>query len=1073
MKKKSILLLSLVAFSLLGCNEVKSSDTTTPSSSSPSTEKSESTGAVSTASTPISQDTTSDVDSSSSSESTSESTSEDVTALWPDTVKDSMREHLGGQVVPYVNMGLSPSKINTPTWEVGTSTLTVMGGVIDTGLTETQLSDAKDIYEKASWTATVDNGVMTAVNAAGDITVKYYADDGIVYLDCTYKEVFDPDAASAFPADLIAEMNTYLGNHASDVPYVYLGTANPQGTVGEGTYTITGGEWNDDIILLATTAYSKANKLIADEAYRWSCYSSSESNTSYFIATVTLSDGTKLKVTITSERLSEYSTRMLAKMIIAYTPPFVPTDTGSWRKDISNVFTNTFDGHAIPWFYTGSEAYLNYSSDSVATIQGTTGTWDDQIFTLAKAAVDKENESITVDANKWTYTSSDNGSSSGLAMWTFTRTCEDGCILKFTVENYSTNENYGNKALIYVYYTKKYSAPINSGWSDDTKAAIKTYLDDAEIPYVYLGTTSETAAWDKSSSTLTITGSTFYETVLNGAASVFTSAAGWTSDGVKTVTEEGLWGSVLTYKNFVATKVVDATLGSKLIVTVDSSAHYTNGQGGNCVMKIKYEKPYTVPTGVTDWDDDIVKPFLKEHLAGHTIPWIYLNMDSADITTGYSKWTGTYLVGGDWDTGIITHATTQLTADKWSDITPNSDNTSLTASKTEDDGCYISLRLYKTNMGKARIDLYFTEAFSTLTTSWDDSVIADMKTCLNNNVIPFVQLGSPNLTTSPNKKKNYITIYSTVWSDTATSAAKTALADAGWETLMNEYDSDYKDQLNAFKINDDGSALYLCLRDTGGAELNVYYFAAETLAADKKSDWSDDEKTYLNKLTDSHASYVPYIYMGEGSYTLGTDDDVITGTLLSPISVLKYYTTLKAAGYTKFGFKVSNSATKLMAGYTDSDSNEVYLEVGNGYDNSGNKVNSLTVSFKSVYNPPSAENSKWSDTVTSKITEALGEGETLPYVYLGSSNPKAKLTTSGDESVLDIYSNAWNDAIVDSAYTAFSSSSDGWTVVKDLYDNQVIASRKTTGGKILKVVVYKEVSSESSLEAAHLKVFIK
>ncbi len=1060
MKKKSVLLLSLVAFSLLGCGEVKSDDKDSSASSSPVTDKiSDSDSSASTE--PVSSD-------SSASESSGSESSSEAEVLWPEDVQASMREHLDNRVVPYISLGISPSKINTPTWDAATTTLTIMGGTIEGDLSESQLTEAATVYNAASWTANVVDSTMVATNADGDLTVTFYADDGIIYLDVTYDELFDPDKASAYPSSLISDMDANLGNHAADIPFVYLGTANPTGEAGNGTYVITGGVWNSDVISLATLAFTNANKSIENAENHWSFSSSSEGSVSTFVASATLSDDTKLKVTISSVKYSDTSSKMITRMVISYTPPFVPTTTGSWSKDISNVFAKTFDGHSIPWFYTGCQAYLDYNSDNVATILGTVGTWNEQIFDLAKAAVDKENETITVEANKWTYTNSDTASSSGAAMWTFTRTCEDGCLIKFTVENYSTNENYGNKALIYVYYTKKYSAPDKSDWTDATKELINTNLGGATIPYLYLNTTSESASWDDASSTLTITGATFYETVFNGAASVFSTSDGWTGE-LKTVTET-VWGSEITYKIYETTKVLDATKGTKLIVTVDSTGHYKTGQAGNCVMTIQYVKPYEVPAGVTDWNDELTS-FLKSNLAGHTVPFIYLNMPFDGLTTGSSKWTGTYIIGGAWDDGIFTHANTQLTADGWSDIETDTSNVRLTATKTEDDGCVIYLRLYKTNTGSARLEFSITEHFSDINTAWTEEAIYDMQLCLGGNTIPFIQLGSPNLTCSANRKKNYLSIMTSVWSETATANAKTALDAAGWVTLMNEYDSSYTDQLNAFKLNADGSALYLSLKDDGGAYLTIYYYSAETLAADHKTDWSDTEKAYLNKVTENHSSYVPYLYMGDGAYTTRDSEDKVVGTTLSPISVLKYYSTLKSAGYSKFGFSVSTSGVKLMAGYTDNDSNEVYLEVGYDYDDDGERVTSLTVSYKSVFTIPSAEDSKWSDSITAKVTSLLGEGETLPYVYLGTMNPKA--TLSSDGSKLEIYSNAWDDRIVDLAYTAFSTSSDEWTVVKDLYDNQVIASRKTTSGKIIKVVVSKHTADGSSLESAYIEVYVK
>ncbi len=1072
MKKRNLILLSLISLSLVGCNDTSSTKKSTTYETSEKVSKKDSTSTKndSTKTSETSKDSTTG-SMSKSDESTSKSTTIDEDdSLWPDIVKDTMKQYLDNRILPYINLGLSPSKITTPTWDAASSTLTIMGGTT-LALSQTQLNDAKDTYEKASWEVTLDEDSMTAINSEKDITVKYFVSDEIIYLEATYKEQFNPSSASTYPNDLLTDMNANLGNHALDIPFVYLGTKYPVGEALEGTYTITGGEWDDEIINLATTAFNNANKSISNEENRWTYSSKSESGKSSFNASVQLQDDTKFKISITEVNYSETSSKMIAKMIITYTPPFIPTTVGSWSTDIQNVFTNNFHNHSIPWFYIGSQAYLNYSSEKVATILGTTGTWNDQIFSLAKDACDRENKTITSVDNKWTYSSNSTGSNIGLEIWTFTRTLEDGCLLKFTIENYSTNETYGNKALIYVYYTSKYQAPVNADWSTSTKANINSHLENAEIPYLYLGTTSETSSWDESTSTLTITGSDFYETIFAGAKSVFTSDLGWTGE-IKTVTDTNVFGQEYSWTVFEASKIIDSTIGTKLIITVDSTYHYSNMQAGNCILKIKYDKPFTIPSDNTSWDDT-TSSFLKANLAGHTIPWIYLN--SSSISTSYSKWTKVVsLTGGEWDDGILSHANSVLSNNNFENITLDNDNSNITGTITEDDGCQISVKVFKDNSSKAKIEIRIVEAWSTINTSWSDSIENDMKDCLNNNTIPFIQLGSPSLTVSnKNISNNYITITSNVWSDTATSDAKTVLDNTeGWNTLMNVYDKSYQDQLNAFKLNADGSAIYLSLYKTNtGAQLYVSYYGAETISSDAKSGWNTKEENFLTEITEGHSSYVPYLYMGENDYSLDEDNNQILGTSHSPISILKYYLKLKSIGYTSFGFKFSSSYSKLMAGYKDSEGNEIYLETDFTYDESGNKITSLTISYKSSFNIPNAENSKWKDNVKNQISNYLGEDETIPYIYLGTMNPKTSLAS--DNSKLEIYSNVWYDEIIDLAYQAFTSSSDSWTVVKDLYDNQVIASRKTSDNKVIKVVVKKHIDDSTNLESAYIEIYCK
>ncbi len=970
MKTKNILLLSLVSLALVGCgknsdtsvNSTKASDapissktSTAPQSSEKKdstiskdseTSSSASTGGSSTSSSGITTST---------SESASESVSTDIysTTLWPTAVVDAMLLHLGNRIVPYVDLGISTSKLN-PDWDNDTDTLTILGGLMTGGLSDTRINTAKDDYEDEGWTVTIKDNSLTAVNADGDLTVKYYTEDDLCYFTVKYAEAFDPTKASSWPTDLMNEMNTNMNNHGADIPFVYLGTVAPSGSFADGSFTIEGGAWDDQITSLAETAFTAANTSITDEAYKWTFSTGTNYYGTTFKASVTLADGTVLKVSIEAPS-TYYSTKRVSKMVINYKEPFVAPATGSWPTEISDVFNTDFDGHSIPWFYTGGtpSLYSHASGSSNATIYGVTGSWDDQIYTLCQTAIDNENATITDDANKWT--SSSETLTSGIKKVTYVREFADECSLKFTIENYSTSQN---KAEIHVYYTPKFVVPSTQGdWEQSIKDMFTADFGGHAIPWFYTGGTTSIYTHTSGSSTATLCGqdSTWNDKILTLAQAAFEAEnTSITDDANKwklTVNTTYSYGQEYNFERTFEDNC-------KMSVAVRNYSSYSN----KAEIKITYTPAFVVPT-TGDWSTEIKQVFTD--FDGHSIPWFYMG-GNPSLKYYYTGDTYANIDAPDntWDDQILTlaqtaceneNATISDDANKWVCTLASS---KLTCTRLFEDGCTIKFTVanYSTYYNYARVTInYQAKLVVPATGSWNTSISDVFTNKFDGHAMPWFYAGcDPTLSSSTDYTA---TIYGTsgTWNDQILSLAETA--------CENE---------NATITND----------------ANKWVKSTET--------------TYY-------------------------------GTKLIETRTFEDGCTLK---FTVENYGTSSNKAEIHVYYTPS----------------------------LIY--PTGDEAQWSDTVKTKLESFLGTGETIPWIYLNAA--KDKVTNSYDgSSEKDFKGGAWDDKLIDYAITELTNANEGWSCLKNTYDNQMVAVRTTAAGKNIKLVL------KSSSNVALLEVYCK
>lgn len=956
MKKKNLLLLSLVALSLTGCFENSTSKNTATSTTPTSTQQ-----------TSVTPSDTSKKDTT----STSGTPASDTTILtdtvdtskWPTAVINSMIKYLDNTLLPYIDLGITiPANVYAD-WDTSCDTLKIRGGISDAALTADALNNAVSTYKSYGWNASSDGTKMTATNKAGNITVTYYNGDGYNRLDAKYDEPFDATKLTAWSQEILDSMNENMGNHGADVPFVYLGTVNPtyEWDSDHSTFIVTGGYWDDRIVDLAIAAFKAANNSITNEDNKWTYEDSTNTYGRTFNATIKLADKSKLSVSIEAP-YTDATTIKKCDMHIVYTKPFAPT-TGDmeWDSEVTDAFEEYFDGHSVPYFYIGTTDFdVSSTNPSYVRFYGLDDdTWDDQVFDECIDALTKDNVGVAT-ANQWTWKYDTHESDDSLQQLVCTKEFEDGCSISFIVRNISSSQN---RAEVFIQYEKGYIGTATN-WENDTLTCINSYLDGNTIPYVWLGMGEdeyEYASWDSSKNTLTVRGASYFKKLLTGAESVYASHTDWTG-GIVTKTGTNWDESTYSYQVFEAEKVLDATTGKKLTVTIGASFYnkQTGEPSDDCQMTVAYYKPYIVPTGDdAKWDSNTKEEIIdnEKYLYGHSdkVPYVYLNSSNI-YNDSYGNAGEIYLVGGPWDDKVLDHAVSQLQAAGYADAAivtdeDDEDNKKVTGTLTLDDGCKLTITVSKDFNDCIEMDVVLTQNYkATTASSWSTDVASAMTTAIGEE-LPYFDLGATHVSVNPNGDyEGQFKIETGVWDDAILDSAYTALKAGGWTVCKNNY-SDSDKKVVAYKKATDGTYLGMYVQEESGSTgLYAYKMVDnDTTTTHTKSEWSESDLTYIKGKVGEDTSMVPFLYMGESDYVLsgGRFGQTWGGDVYSLDAIIKYYETLVSIGYQKVTLNITKSAFNIKASYTDDAGNVTSITVMTGSGGSYTSVSKpvFTVSY--------------------------------------------------------------------------------------------------------------------------------
>jgi uncharacterized protein YkuJ len=840
------------------------------------------------------------------------------------------------------------------------------------------------------------------------------------------------------------------------LPYVYLGTAAPTASVNSSSniLKISGGVWNDQVLTLAHTAFAASADgwTVSDLAADATTLTATKEFTDFALSAVVKSSGWSYKIAVIEVTYTE-----------AFNPANVPA---AWPTEIMDHFTNDFGGDSVPVFYMGTKnPTLGYTYPQETDIKG--GAWDDRIVGLATTALE---------ADGWNVFSGKALSSLGynppsLTAW---KIFDNGSVLRLKLYKY-----WDDNALLEVYYTQAPTLPTETAWEADTLTSIKAALGGNEVPFLAsLGQADPSTSVDYSRHILSLDGSNkLSPKVVEDIKTDLEKEQDSEGKKVWTVTTtKAPYGEALS-----ATKTVS---NGTLTISIDAPTYISTYS--SISMKVHFAETFKKPTETSDkvWPDD-VKTVMTTNLSGYTIPYTYLGTmyPHAQYSSSYSS---VVITGGTWNDSLYTDVAADMKASTDWNFVQGDDTTDDKGVKTihlvgenKTSGDKMQVEFTKDSNGTPILTLTFFEKFEEPTEAadkqWSTTIQSDMTTKLGLTVLPYVYLGtkSPKETAQGSAQ---LTIEGGFWDDRIIDIAQKAFdadvtTDADgkttkkkWETTVEQ--GSYSKVFGALQQLADGSLIRVVIRSNsstnGKAVLYAYYSKKDT--ATTLTDWDDDEKSdFTDAVGADNVANLPFVDLGSGSYYSSSSTYNLPYAYVyssqssysgsrSDANLYAAYKTYIEAGYSLVSMTINTGyyGPTYMVSKAVTGGALYVLFMANS---SGNR---MYVSYVPTFSAPTAENAKWDDKTKAVFDKSfssatLGEEFSVPYVYLGKSDPRTTNSTSSGYTTVTVTGGAWNDTIFTEAETAFPSSA-GWSFVYDYsnsyYGKTFVTTKKVKNGYV-------------------------
>ncbi len=598
------------------------------------------------------------------------------------------------------------------------------------------------------------------------------------------------------------------------------------------------------------------------------------------------------------------------------------------------------------------------------------------------------------------------------------------------------------------------------------KSEMKAHFDNQVIPFVDLGS-DVTASYktDKYFYRISATG-TLDATLISTIKATFTTA-GYTT---KSETSSSLR--------------MDHASGFSLRIT----------QGTNTLiyMDIMYFEPYD-KTSVTTYSDQKAYTDLLASAHCENIPFIYLGSKKVTAT---SDSTGHFLTGGRAsDTFLadvkasLDKANESLTApDTW-DIVKESKDGSYYYKATRTD--YLNnitiLRISTTSIGVdldgkdlSLCTMQLSYSPAVIPTDWTDAVKEEMKDELDDQTVPFLNIGTLQDDGYGSKfcyKKdsasgmNFYRMIGKGYTldQTRVNSYETALTAEGYTTKSKDANS----------LISENATTGISIRITADATLaktiylDVQYY--EPYNKTGVTSYGDDVDDMISMFD---VDDVPFIYLGTKKASFATSDDTyyIKGGKASSTFFDDAKASLAAVNASKTEesqkWTVTDETDATIGAYvkavrTNSDSStdtmKIYTITGEGKDFSGNEIKICALGLEHKDATVPAPTGTWSSTIKDMFTSKLG-GHAIPYLDLKSDYNKPTFNSNTGTMTIQALSqstNTWQDIILDSSESAFKCDTNRtdvatgttWNVTKDKANHKLAASISFTDGYSMNVEV--------------------
>ncbi len=386
-------------------------------------------------------------------------------------------------------------------------------------------------------------------------------------------------------------------------------------------------------------------------------------------------------------------------------------------------------------------------------------------------------------------------------------------------------------------------------------------------------------------------------------------------------------------------------------------------------------------------------------------------------------------------------------------------------------------------------------------TDWTDAVKEEMKDELDDQTVPFLNIGTLQDDGYGSKfcyKKdsasgmNFYRMIGKGYTldQTRVNSYETALTAEGYTTKSKDADS----------LISENATTGISIRITADATLAKtiyldvqYYEPYNKTGVTSYGDDVDDMMEYIFE----GVSDVPFIYLGTKKASFATSDDTyyIKGGKASSTFFDDAKASLAAVNANKTEesqkWTVTDETDATIGAYvkavrTNSDSStdtmKIYTITGEGKDFSGNDIKICALGLE--HNVP-APTGNWSKNIKDMFTSKLG-GHAIPYLDLKSDYNKATFM-NGTMTIqaLSQSTNTWQDIILDSSESAFKcdtsrtdvAAGTTWNVTKDKANHKLTASISFTDGYSMNVEVARVQDEDESLDpiddSYHAEVYIE
>lgn len=471
--------------------------------------------------------------------------------------------------------------------------------------------------------------------------------------------------------------------------------------------------------------------------------------------------------------------------------------------------------------------------------------------------------------------------------------------------------------------------------------------------------------------------------------------------------------------------VYDTTTFSAELPDTGVSIEFTEASDGFAVLRAYYDEPYDATT-LTAWPDDINTTILA-NMHQHSLPFLYLGSVNLLTKTTASKHK-LDISGGKWDEKIIENAETVLTGWELTKDTDSFSRSTLTAVNSFDDGCVITILIhgaeYK-NYSKAMYTATIKEGYNADGyTNWPSDFDTYKTQYFHNHDIPAVYLGSTALDYEDYyTNKGSLAAFGAEWdSRTIDDAKKTIAKDPSWKVADTTINSE--PGILVSKSFDDGCHIQFTVGkgfNSGGYySAMVIHYEDPYTPSTSVTDWSDELKESMKNYLGSDDIEIPYVYLNSETPAMKWNSNSHTLTLTGGNPFSSGMSEAAAKAFEDANWVVTTEITISGINFCATKELETTTLVAQISANNVKKTKaSMTISSTENFVVP--ENGAWKSDIESLMEENYN-GYVLPYVYLGTMAPTARMLTSS--KTLTITGGAFDDRV----YTLFENALKAETV---------------------------------------------